>query len=337
MSGALGALRDNADWLVPSLAAVVGGLLGFEVATSLSAIIEGVRAGMVAWKAATDGMTLSQIALNVAMNANPIMIVVTAVSMLIAGLVALFVTNEDFRNKVVEIWEAVKQAALEIWGAIVGFFTVTVPEAIQQMIQWFSELPARLQELFSDALSKAGEWASGMASNALQAGSQFVSNVVSFIGGLPGQVWSFLSDIVSRVGSWVGDMASGAWSAAAEFGSNLIDGIASLPSRVAEIGGQIVQGIASGITGAAWRVVDAIGSAVGGAIDWAKSLLGIASPSKVFRRFGEYAMEGFGLGVDDGSGYAVRSVRDAMSAVSGAAAVDASAHAARSVRAALRR
>ena len=89
VSGALGALRDNADWLVPSLAAVVGGLLGFEVATSLSAIIEGVRAGMVAWKAATDGMTLSQIALNVAMNANPIMIVVTAVSMLIAGLVAL--------------------------------------------------------------------------------------------------------------------------------------------------------------------------------------------------------------------------------------------------------
>ena len=93
----------------------------------------------------------------------------------------------------------------------------------------------------------------------------------------------------------------------------IVDGITSAIDWLrsldfATIGSNMIQGIADGITGAAGKLIASIGGAVGGAIDHAKSLLGIASPSKVFARLGGYTAEGFAGGVDAGAGEA----RDAV-------------------------
>jgi hypothetical protein len=66
-----------------------------------------------------------------------------------------------------------------------------------------------------------------------------------------------------------------------------------------DIGVNMLQGLADGITAAKDRVVGAITGAVGGAVDSAKKLLGIASPSKVFAEIGGYTGEGFAQGVED--------------------------------------
>ncbi len=65
-----------------------------------------------------------------------------------------------------------------------------------------------------------------------------------------------------------------------------------------DLGKSIIDGIVNGITGAAGGVVNAITGAVGGAISAAKSMLGIASPSKVFENFGDMTGEGFVSGVE---------------------------------------
>lgn len=65
------------------------------------------------------------------------------------------------------------------------------------------------------------------------------------------------------------------------------------------IGSDLIEGLASGITGAAGFVVKAVTRAVQGAINAAKSLLGISSPSKVFAGIGENTGEGFTNGVED--------------------------------------
>ena len=78
------------------------------------------------------------------------------------------------------------------------------------------------------------------------------------------------------------------------------------------IGGQIIQGMVDGVMGAASSLIDAVGGAVSGAIDWAKGLLGIASPSKVFREIGQFTMQGAALGVEDGAPALARSTEDAM-------------------------
>jgi len=67
---------------------------------------------------------------------------------------------------------------------------------------------------------------------------------------------------------------------------------------LAELGTQLMMGFVNGITGAAGAVVDAVKNAVGGAIKAAKSLLGIASPSKVFASIGDFTGQGFAQGVE---------------------------------------
>ena len=68
----------------------------------------------------------------------------------------------------------------------------------------------------------------------------------------------------------------------------------------AGIGWNIIQGIVSGVASAAGDLVDAAAAAVGDAVNWVKSKLGIASPSKVFRdEVGRYMAEGIGVGFEE--------------------------------------
>ena len=195
---------------------------------------------------------------------------------------------------------------------VVTFFTVDLPNGINALIQWFAQLPGNIAAFLSSIISNVGSWVGNMASNAANAGSQFVSNVVNFIMSLPGRIASFLGQVISNVGSWVGEMASGAVRAASQFASSLINGLASIPGQVVSIGSNIVQGMIDGVTGAAGRLIGAVKGAVGNAIDGAKKLLGIHSPSRVFRKIGRYTMQGAALGVDDDADMLRESTDDAM-------------------------
>lgn len=66
----------------------------------------------------------------------------------------------------------------------------------------------------------------------------------------------------------------------------------------AEIGRNIIQGLANGIKAAGSMVLNAISGVVSGAINTAKKLLGIASPSKVMFEFGGFTGEGFADGLE---------------------------------------
>lgn len=195
---------------------------------------------------------------------------------------------------------------------VVTFFTVDLPNGINALIQWFAQLPGNIAAFLSMVIANVAAWVGNMASNAANAGSQFVSNVVNFITSLPGNIASFLGQVISRVGSWVGEMASGAARAASQFASSLIDGLASIPGQVVSIGSNIVQGMINGVTSAAGSLIGAVKGAVGNAIDGAKKLLGIHSPSRVFREIGRYTMQGAALGVDDDADMLRESTDDAM-------------------------
>jgi hypothetical protein len=62
---------------------------------------------------------------------------------------------------------------------------------------------------------------------------------------------------------------------------------------------QMMMGLAKGIVGGASAVIEAITGTIKGAVDTAKGLLGIASPSKVFADIGDNTGKGFAQGVDE--------------------------------------
>lgn len=195
---------------------------------------------------------------------------------------------------------------------VVNFFTVDLPNAINALVQWFAQLPGNIAAFLSMVITNVVAWVANMASNAVSAGSRFVSGIAGFLSALPGNIASWLSGVISTVVGWVSQFASNATSAASQFASNLINGLASIPGQVTSIGSNIIQGMVNGVTGAASRLIDSVKGAVDDAINAAKNLLGIHSPSRVFRKIGQYSMQGAALGVDDDADVLLRSTDNAM-------------------------
>jgi phage-related protein len=195
---------------------------------------------------------------------------------------------------------------------VVQFFTVDLPNAINALVQWFAQLPGKIAAFLSTVIANVAAWVANMASNAVSAGSRFISGIAGFLSALPGNVASWLSGVISTVVGWVSQFASNATSAASQFASNLINGLASIPGQVTSIGSNIIQGMVNGVTGAAGRLINSVKGAVDNAINAAKNLLGIHSPSRVFRKIGQYTMQGAALGVDDDADVLLRSTDSAM-------------------------
>lgn len=96
---------------------------------------------------AQAAMTKGQIALNAALTANPIGAVIAVVGALVAAIVVLWNTNEDFRNAVISAWEKIKETISGAVAAIKVFFTETIPNAAQTALDWFRSIPEQMKEV----------------------------------------------------------------------------------------------------------------------------------------------------------------------------------------------
>ena len=80
------------------------------------------------------------------------------------------------------------------------------------------------------------------------------------------------------------------------------DAVAAKISEWSSIGSNIIQGLIGGIQSAASSVVDAARGVVSSALDAAKNLLGIHSPSRAFAEIGRYSDEGLIVGLESCAG-----------------------------------
>ena len=191
--------------------------------------------------------------------------------------------------------------------------------AVWSALDWLS--------LGRNAITLLGNGIAGMAGFVSTCGTNIVSAIRGAIANLPSTLASIGRDGISGLGSAIRGAVGFVTSAASSIGSSIMGALSSIPGRVASIGSQIVQGIANGISGAAGVVVNKITGVVGGAIDAAKNLLGIHSPSRVFRKIFGYVMQGAALGIDDTADEPVKSMESAVGKVERAAAFDATVRA----------
>ena len=205
---------------------------------------------------------------------------------------------------------------------------VGIVQAIPTLI---ANIPAIFQAFL--AVWSALDWIS-LGRNAITALGQGVSNMLGFIGSCGTNVVSAIRGAIRNLPSTLSNLGkvamynlqgaiSGAVGAvkgaALRIASNIESSFLGLPGRVVSIGRNIVQGIANGIAGAAGVVVNKLTGVVGGAIEAAKNLLGIHSPSRVFRKIFGYVMQGAALGIDDTADEPVKSMRSAVRNVEKAA------------------
>lgn len=145
----------------------------------------------------------------------------------------------------------------------------------------------------------------GLAQGLINALPDLEGKVPILIGQLIGGIINHLPQILQAGVQLLGALANG-------FVSSVPRLIGAIPGMIGQImsgftsvnwgsvGMNIITGIATGIAGAAGRLVTAAVDAANNALNWVKRKLGIHSPSRVFRdQVGEMIGEGMAVGIDE--------------------------------------
>ena len=115
-------------------------LMVFGSLFSAIAKISGGIAGLLGWIAKVKAGE-SIISAGALLVTGKIALIVTAITALVAGIKYLWDNNEGFRTAVINAWTKIKETLVNIFTAIGEFFTVKIPQWIQNVQNWFSNLP----------------------------------------------------------------------------------------------------------------------------------------------------------------------------------------------------
>lgn len=262
---AIKTLADNMDILTPIVISLTAAFVAWKIAISIVELINGVKAAMEGLTLAEKAAELAQKLLNATMLANPFVLIVT----LIAGLVAAFIyfwnTSESFREFWIGLWENIKEAASNALDAVVTFFTETIPNFIQSIVDWFNELPERLTEwgenvyetvttavqntiesavqFFSElpnkiayclgfCIGKIIKFGIDIVNWAITELPKFVDSVIKFFAELPGKAWKWLANAISKVSEFGSNLIKKGKEAGLNFVKSLVDFIKTAPNRI---------------------------------------------------------------------------------------------------------
>lgn len=242
----LGWIADNGETIVSILAGIGAGFVAFKVAT----LINAVTTAMQGFKIATAAAQVVQALMNATMAANPIILVVTLVAMLVAAIVGFIATNEDARAAIANVWEKIKNAIEVVVNAIVTFFTQTLPSAFAQVIEFLAnivaqikaafdgvvtflqQLPSKIWNAIVSTVDAIREWALGLRTAAEQGITQLVTNVVTFFSELPNKIAYVIGFCLGHILKFGIDLYTWATTKIPEFVNSIITFMQQLPGKI---------------------------------------------------------------------------------------------------------
>lgn len=150
-----------------------------------------------------------------------------------AGAFALLYNNCDgFREKVNTFITAVKTAFINGWNAIVNFFTITIPQWINNLGQWFAELPNKIMYGLGSLVGMLATWGVEVWNYFSTNVPIWINNVTTFFSQLPTNIWNFLADIVAKIGQWGSDVLNYVTTNVPIWINNTVNFFAQLPSEI---------------------------------------------------------------------------------------------------------
>ena len=118
IKGAFEWILKNKNAILATIGAIAAGMAAFNIANTIMNLVKAFKA----WKAATEGVSIAQQLLNVIMAANPIGLVIAAVTALVAAFTILWNKSDEFRQFWIDLCEGIKAAAAAAVEAVKGFF-----------------------------------------------------------------------------------------------------------------------------------------------------------------------------------------------------------------------
>lgn len=163
-----GWMKANSDWLVP-------------LAVALGTFV----AGIYAWVTATNIAKAAQVGLNAVMSANPIMLIVTAIGALVAGLVWFFTQTELGKD----IWANFTQFLGEAWTNITGFFISAWENVIQPVFKAIGDIATWLYESVLKPVFDGISTVVGFVAGMFKLQFDLIVNAFRLVGAIANWLW----------------------------------------------------------------------------------------------------------------------------------------------------
>ncbi|GAB7003913.1 hypothetical protein JCM18899A_13850 [Nocardioides sp. AN3] len=199
---AMQAFADAGDLVnVVTESAIVKKIKDIAVTTAHRAATLASAAAQKTVAAATKVWAATQWALNAAMTANPIGIVIVAVAALAAAAVIAYKKSDTFRAIVEKAFTAVKAAASLLWAGIKLYFGLYVG-AIQRVIAFSGSLVSKVKAGFNQVVSFVGGVPGriiGMVGRFRDAGSRVMAGLIDGLKNIGGKIGSFAGAVGSAV------------------------------------------------------------------------------------------------------------------------------------------
>ena len=245
----------------------------------------GTRIELMALSAWTKIQTAAQWLLNIAMDANPIVLIVLAIVALVAIIVLVLVKTgllktawQDMQKAASAVWKAIKLAVTDVWDWIkanwpllLGILTGPVGLAAALIYKYWANIKAGLLAVWNwikttwsqvyGFLKTPVEAAINWIKGAWGAVTGAIGGVVAWIKGTWNGLYSALTGTISRIVSWV----SGAWGSVTSavrgvvqtvegIFNGLVSWFTGLPGRISNIAAHAFDGL----TGAARGAINAV-------------------------------------------------------------------------------
>ena len=241
----LDVLKGIADWASRHSGAIISAVTGIASAFGAFKAAEGAKkafdlfnkgqAALAAFKKAQEASTFAQAAFNAVMNANPLMLIVTAIGAVVAALAYWFTQTETGRQQ----WAAFMQWLSDTWNGVLTW--------LQPVLDAIGEAWNALCELFGTVWDAAMTFIKAIWDTIqpyVQPVIEWIGTEFKIVGDAIKLVWQTVGDFIKTVvdviknvfrlataiikGDWqaAGDAIRGIWNAIGGFFSNLGNNIA---------------------------------------------------------------------------------------------------------------
>lgn len=215
------------------------------------------------------------------------------------------------------VWTAVSGFFQSIWNGIVAFFTpiidgiantiTTVVNAVKAT--WDSvwgAISSFFQNIWNGIVAFLSPIINGIRNtitNAVNAIRSTWTSVWNSISGFFSGIWNGMRNAVGSAVGFIGDKVRG-------IKDTVFGALSGAGEWLRDTGRNLIQGLINGIGDMVGWVRDKICSLGDNILGWAKGVLGIGSPSKIFAQYGRWLDEGLAIGIGDAAGQVGKAMDD---------------------------
>ena len=215
------------------------------------------------------------------------------------------------------VWTAISGFFQTIWNALVAFFTPiidgianTIGTAITAIQSTWNSVWGAISSFFQSVwnnivafLSPIVNGISATITGAVNAIRSTWTSVWNSISGFFAGIWNGMRNAVGSAVGFIGDKVRG-------IKDTVFGALSGAGEWLRDTGRNLIQGLINGIGDMFGWVRDKICSLGDNILGWAKGVLGIGSPSKIFAQYGRWLDEGLAIGIGDAAGQVGKAMDD---------------------------